>query len=61
MPSNKPMFTMIIDDELKNKAKFIAERDGRSLANLIVKLLKEEIESYERLYGPIQIDNSSKK
>jgi len=45
-----------MDDETREKAKYIAERSGRSLNAQIIKLIETAIERYEKRYGEIDCD-----
>ena len=44
MPKEK-IINIRVDSELKKQAKKMAEEDGRSLSNWILKLIKQEIEA----------------
>lgn len=54
MPSNKRIFTLRLTDSDYEKMKIIADKDNRSMANYIEKLVKQEIEQYEQKNGEIK-------
>ena len=54
MPTNKTPFTFNIKDEYLEKMRYIAERETRSLSNLLEHLCKLYIEEYEQNNGEIK-------
>ena len=49
----KTQFTLRLDIRVHAKIKRIAERENRSLTNMIEHLMKQEIERYEGEHGEI--------
>ena len=47
-----------LDTNLKNKLKFIAKTESRSLSNLISVLCKDYVTNYENQHGEIIVDES---
>ncbi len=58
MPTNKPPFTFHIDDEYLQKMRFIAQRETRSLSNLLEHVCKLYIEKYELEHGKIETEGA---
>lgn len=57
MPSNKPQVKAYIDNVTYEKIKVIAEKERRSISNLIEILIIKEIENYETNNGNINTVN----
>lgn len=55
MATTKPQFTLRLDLKVHIKIKKIAEKENRSMTNMIEYLSKKEIERYEAEHGEIQI------
>lgn len=43
--ANTPVTSLRIPEDLKERAQELAERDGRSLSNWIVRLIREKVEA----------------
>lgn len=56
MPTNKTPFTFNIRQDYLDKMKYLADRDTRSLSNLLEHLCKLYIEKYEKEHGKIEIN-----
>lgn len=54
MPTKKTPFTFNMKDEYLEKMRYIAERETRSLSNLLEHLCKLYIEVYEQKNGEIK-------
>lgn len=54
MPTNKIPFTFNLNDEYLKKIRYIAERETRSVSNLLEHLCKLYIEEYEKNNGKIE-------
>ena len=46
-----------VDDELRHKIRYIAEYDGRSVNNLVMRLIQQCIREFEAENGPIPTSN----
>lgn len=57
MPTNKPQVKAYIDNVTYEKFKIIAEKERRSISNLIEFLIIREIENYETHNGNINTVN----
>lgn len=57
MPTNKPQVKAYIDNVTYEKIKVIAEKERRSISNLIEILIVKEIENYETNNGNINTVN----
>ena len=57
MPTSKIPCGFYIKDEYLEKMKFIAQRDTRSLSNLLEHLCKLHIEQYEEKHGKINLQD----
>lgn len=55
MATIKPQFTLRLDLKVHIKLKKIAEKENRSMTNMIEYLSKKEIERYEAEHGEIKI------
>ena len=44
-----------VDDELRHKIRYIAEYDGRSVNNLVMRLIQQCIRDFEAEHGSIPI------
>ena len=55
MPTTKTPFTFHMKDEYLEKMRYIAERETRSLSNLLEHLCRQYIEKYEQKNGKIDI------
>jgi len=53
MPTNKAPFTFNLKNEYLQKMKFIAQKETRSLSNLLEHLCRLHIEQYEQKCGEI--------
>lgn len=53
MPSDKPIFTLRIDEDLLEKVKVLAGLNSRSVNREIEYALKQHIAAYESLHGPV--------
>lgn len=58
MPSTKPQLKAITDEITYKKIKVIAERENRSVSNLIETLVKEKIKNFENENGSIAIQKT---
>ena len=54
MSTNKPQVKAYISNENYIKIKYIAEKDKRSISNLLEKIIEEKIEKYEKENGEIK-------
>lgn len=59
MPSLKPIRALRMDDDLYLKIKHLADLDGRSFNNYVVRLLAKFISDYEENHGIIEVDTDS--
>ena len=57
MPSTKPQVKAIVEPIEYEKFKYIAEKENRSVSNLIQTMVKDKIQTYEVEHGPIQIES----
>lgn len=55
MPSIKPQIKAITDTVTYEKIKYVAEKENRSVSNLIETLVKIKIESFESEHGEIPL------
>lgn len=55
MPSTKPQVKAIVEPNEYEKFKYIAEKENRSVSNLIQTMVKDKIKLYEKENGEIQI------
>lgn len=54
MPSVKPQIKAVIEEGDYNKIKYIAEKEHRTISNLLQTMVKEKIEAYEQQHGEIK-------
>ena len=47
-------FKVKLNEEMAKKLSFVAEKEGLSVNNLLVQLLRQKIQYFERLKGNIQ-------
>lgn len=59
MPSMKPIRALRMDDETYLKIKFLADSDGRSFNNYVVRLLQQHISEFECNHGVIEVDTDA--
>ena len=59
MPSTKPQVKAIVEQIEYEKFKYIADKENRSVSNLIQTMVKDKIKNYETEHGEIQIDKES--
>lgn len=45
-----------LDDVTRKKLKYVAEYDGRSMSNLVLRLVQECIRKFEGENGPIEVE-----
>nr|DAU39008.1 MAG TPA: MNT REPRESSOR MUTANT WITH C-TERMINAL REGULATION [Herelleviridae sp.] len=57
MPSDLPRYTLRIDAALLAKVAFIARDNDRSTNKEIERALKKLVSEYEKVNGPIVLDN----
>lgn len=53
MPTNKVSFTFNLNQEYLDKIRYIADRETRSVSNLLEHMCKLYIEQYEQEHGKI--------
>ncbi len=58
MPSLKKITTLRLDDDLSDKLKIIAEKENRSLNNLIETILKNYVENLNKQQKNSLTDNN---
>lgn len=44
-----------LDDDLRMKLKYVSDYDGRSMNNLVVRLIQSHIKEFETAHGPIDL------
>lgn len=55
MPSKKPQLKAVVEYREYEKFKTIAEKENRTVSNLLQTLVKEQIAIYEKEHGTIDI------
>lgn len=55
MATNKPQVKAFVEPTIKTKFEYICKSQNRSTSNMIEYLIKEQINKYEKTYGPINI------
>ena len=58
MPSKKPQIKTVIDTETYEKIKKIAEKENRSMSNLLETLTKKFVQQYETENGEIKVQKN---
>lgn len=53
-------YPLRIDDDLKEKMKYVADYNGRSLNKEIEQVMKKAVESFELTHGEIKLDTIKK-
>lgn len=59
MPSNLPQFTIRIEPELLKKIRYVAEYNARSANREVEVLIRQHVESFEKIHGKITFNDSS--
>lgn len=53
-------YPLRIDDDLKEKMKYVADYNGRSLNKEIEQVMKKAVASFEQTHGEIKLDTIKK-
>ena len=59
MATNKSPFTLRLDDDIREKIGYLANRDNRSVTNYIQNVLKRHIREIENQEGALPVGNHS--
>lgn len=54
MSKNYKNLGIRLDDTLRLKLKYVSDYDGRSMNNMVVRLIQEHIQAFETEHGPIE-------
>lgn len=55
MGTNKPVVQCVLDEDYFKKLKYLCEKNERSQSKMTQMIIKNYIDQYEKLNGPIEV------
>lgn len=61
MPTKKPLLQAVVENETREKFKYIANKEKRKVSNMLAIIIEQYIEKYEAEHGEIRLPDQEEK